>query len=149
MYPWHSAPANLIPSCPLVYLLRQGNFSFLTLKILLLSPSYCFWTKRKGKGQHIWGNNMTLLEITAWCLFSYLKAETEVLSHFPPKQLYFKPMLRRKVAEQRKLVFSKGADFHRSYRFPIVGIWKWVIMFLQNSILCTRHAGLHKNVFKK
>lgn len=78
---WHSAPQSRSGLSPDIFIkTRECFLSY--FKILLLSPSYCFQTKRKGKGQYIWGNVVIQLEITTCNLFSYLKAEVFLLFFF-------------------------------------------------------------------
>lgn len=56
-YPWESlylapmafCPTSLIPSCALVYLLRQGNFFFLTLRFCSCPRATVFELKEKAR----------------------------------------------------------------------------------------------------
>nr|KAF6346895.1 hypothetical protein mPipKuh1_010630 [Pipistrellus kuhlii] len=56
-YPWESlyrvpmasCPTRLIPSCPLVYLLRRGNVSFLTLRLFSCPRATVFELKEKAR----------------------------------------------------------------------------------------------------
>lgn len=111
MYPWHSAPASLIPSCPLVNLLRQRNFSFLTLRFALVPKLLFLNRKKRQKTIYLRKQYNTTRNYCMISVFLLRGRNRSFLLFFSPKLLYFTLKWSNEVAEQRESwYFPKAGD---------------------------------------